>query len=74
MASPMPTVAAWADDLRAAFGVEEFNAALRKSGYFASENGRAIDTRTLMYGAEISARDMVIRPLPELKVIAKHGR
>lgn len=66
MASPMPTVSAWADDLRAAFGVAEMNEALRKSGYMASENGRTIDTRKLFGGAEISARDMVIRPLPDV--------
>jgi hypothetical protein len=70
----MPIVAAWADDLRSAFGAEEFNEALRKSGYFASENGRTIDTRKLMGGAEISARDMVIRPLPELVEAPRRGR
>lgn len=66
MASPMSTVSAWADDLRAVFGVAEMNEALRKSGYMASENGRTIDTRKLLAGVEISARDMVIRPLPDV--------
>lgn len=66
MPSPMPTVSAWADDLRAVFGVAEMNEALRKSGYMASENGRTIDTRKLLGGAEISACDMVIRPLPDV--------
>lgn len=66
MSVPMPTVAAWADDLRTIFGVAEMNEALRKSGYMASENGRTIDTRKLLGGAEICARDMVIRPLPDV--------
>ena len=76
MTSPMPTVSAWADDLRAVFGVAEMNEALRKSGYMARENGRTIDTRRLLCGAEISARDMVIRPLPDVAppLKAKHGR
>lgn len=74
MTTPMPTVKRWADDLRGAFGVQEMNEALRKSGYFASENGRVIDTRTLLGGAEICAAQMVIGPLPDIVVGAKRGR
>lgn len=70
----MPCVSVWADDLRGVFGVEEFNAGLRQFGYFASENGRTIDTRKLTGGTEIDARQMVIRPLLDPNTKAGHGR
>lgn len=41
----MPIVKRWADELRAAFGADEFNAGLKSQGYLASEGGRVIDTR-----------------------------
>jgi len=74
MATPMPNVKRWADDLRDVFGVEEMNEALRKSGYMAREGGRTIDTRTLLAGAEISAAQMVIGPLPNLDEKPVRGR
>lgn len=45
----MPTVAAWVDQLRAAFGTEEINAAIRagqqgKGRFYAVEAGHAIGT------------------------------
>ncbi len=70
----MPSVKRWADDLRAVFGADEMNEALRKSGYMAMENGRSIDTRKLLGGAEISAAQMVIGPLPAMDVKAGRGR
>ena len=67
----MPTVKAWADDLRAAFGAAEFDAGLRTLGYFAQENGRTIDTRKPSGGTEVQASAMVIeRPKAE----PVHGR
>lgn len=46
----MPTVAGWIDDLRAAFGAEQINAAIRagldgQPTFWASENGRAVGTK-----------------------------
>ena len=70
----MPTVKAWADDLRSIFGAAEFDAGLRLRGYLAQENGRTIDTRKPQAGVEVSARNMVIGPLPELNVKAGRGR
>jgi hypothetical protein len=48
----MPTVAGWIDDLRAAFGAEQINAAIRagldgQPTFWASENGRAVGTKSL---------------------------
>ncbi len=63
----MPTVAGWANDLRAVFGSDEINDALRQSGYYASEGGRTIDTRPRMRPSrEVSLADMVVikSPLP----------
>lgn len=47
----MPTVAGWIDDLRAAFGAEQINAAIRagidgQPTFWASENGRAVGTKS----------------------------
>lgn len=45
----MPTVAAWIDDLRAAFGADEINAAIRagldgQPTFHARENGQEVGT------------------------------
>ena len=56
----MPFVARCADDLRAAFGVDEFNAGLRSQGYYASEGGRTIDTRKLKLGEGIPLSRLVV--------------
>lgn len=56
----MPSVARWADDLRAAFGADEFNAGLRSQGYYASDGGRTIDTRKLALGEGIPLSRCVV--------------
>jgi len=64
----MPTVAAWIDDLRAAFGAEAIDAQIRnglrgEGLFYAQENGvtlgRPLDESRFKI---ISARDMVIEP------------
>lgn len=64
----MPTVKRWADDLRAAFGADEFNAGLKSQGYLASEGGRVIDTRKYQPGT------LVVPVLPLPKKEDKRGR
>lgn len=64
----MPTVAAWIDDLREAFGKTEIDAVIRvglrpdcepRRRFFASENGQEIGNRFVPSG-EISVAQMVI--------------
>lgn len=64
----MPTVKAWADDLRAVFGAAEINAGFKSLGYFASEGGRVIDTRRGPEGIAVPP----VLPLPEKE--ARRGR
>lgn len=61
-ASTMPTISRWTDDLRAAFGRDEMQAALREQGYYASEGGRTIDTRKLKFGEGLPVSMLVIGP------------
>ncbi len=72
MTSPMPTVARWAGDLRAAFGADDFNAGLRAQGYLAQEAGRTIDTRKVKLGEGIPLSRLVVGPPPA--VAKKVGR
>lgn len=71
MRSQMPKVAAWIDDLRAAFGADDINAALRFKStgqpcFHASEAGHSVGTPATVTGTEISAVQMVIqRPDPK---------
>lgn len=68
----MPTVARWADDLRAAFGADDFNAGLRSQGYLASEGGRTIDTRKLKLGEGIPLSRLVVgTPLAAAKKVGR---
>jgi hypothetical protein len=73
MRSQMPKVAAWIDDLRAAFGADDINAALRfklhgQPCFHASEAGHSVGAPYQERGTEISAADMVIlRPDPKVK-------
>lgn len=68
----MPNVKRWADDLRAVFGAAEIDAALRAQGFYASEAGRVLDTRTPLGSREVCAAQMVIqRPKQE---VAARGR
>jgi hypothetical protein len=62
--TPMPNVARWANELRAVFGVDEFNEGLRRYGYMASEGGRTIDTRSQRPMREVSLADMVVIKTP----------
>lgn len=55
----MPTVAGWIDDLRAAFGAEQINAAIRagldgQPTFWAIENGRAVGTKSQGEGVRLS--------------------
>ena len=55
----MPTVAGWIDDLRAAFGAETINAAIRagmngQPTFYAEENGRAVGTKTKGMGVTLA--------------------
>lgn len=68
----MPTVARWADDLRAAFGADDFNAGLRSQGYLASEGGLTIDTRKLKLGEGIPLSRLVVGT--PLAIAKKVGR
>lgn len=70
----MPQVKSWADDLRAAFGAALIDAELRKSGYFASEGGRTIDTRKPLGASVIAASDMVLGPAPVVASGKRHAR
>lgn len=73
-AAPMPSVKRWADDLRAAFGADEMQAAMRSQGYYASEGGRTIDTRKPTNGTLVAASDMVIGPQAEAEKRGARGR
>ena len=62
----MPTVAGWIDDLRAAFGAEQINAAIRagldgQPTFYAEENGRAVGTKS--QGKGVTLAETVIGPL-----------
>jgi hypothetical protein len=73
MRAQMPKVAAWIDDLRAAFGADDINAALRhkipgQPCFHAREAGHSVGTPYPERGTEISAAQMVIqRPDPKAK-------
>lgn len=64
MREAMPTVAAWIDELREAFGADTVNRAIRNgvaggTHFSASENGHSIG-EPLPLGYEVSLADMVI--------------
>lgn len=61
----MPTVAAWIDELREAFGADSINAAIRNGmaggdHFYASENGHSIGCEAILGGHVVSAADMVL--------------
>lgn len=67
MRAAMPKVAAWIDNLRAAFGAEDINAAMRfrvagQPTFYASENGNQVGTPPAAPLAEVCAAQMVIIP------------
>ena len=62
----MPSVAAFIDDMRAAFGAETINAAIRagldgQPTFYAEENGRAVGTKSK--GEGVTLAETVIGPL-----------
>lgn len=64
----MPTVAGWIDDLRAAFGAETINAAIRagmngQPTFYAEENGRAVGTKS--QGMGVTLAETSIGPLAD---------
>lgn len=61
----MPTVAAWIDDLREAFGADTINAAIRNgmaggTHFHAEENGCEIGCEDALGSHVVSAADMVL--------------
>lgn len=68
----MPTVKRWADDLRAAFGADEIQAALKSQGYYASEGGRTVDTRVVKFSEGIPVSQLVVGP--QAGTLQKGGR
>ena len=61
----MPTVAAWVDELRAAFGADAINPAIRNgaaggSYFYAEENGHAIGCEAIPGGQGVNAAQMVL--------------
>jgi len=61
----MPTVAAWIDELREAFGADSINAAIRNGlaggdHFHASENGHEIGCEAMPGRHVVSAADMVL--------------
>ena len=71
MRQAMPTVAAWIDELREAFGADSINAAIRNgvaggAAFYATENGQTIGSDAMPGGVEIGLRDIVLsKPDPE---------
>lgn len=66
----MPTVAAWIDDLRAAFGAEGINAAIRNgvhggTHFHARENGHQVGIAPVETGHTVCAAQMVLRKAGE---------
>ena len=70
----MPNVARWANELRAVFGADAMNDAMRRQGYLAIEAGRTIDTRPqrIQPAREVSAAAMVIEKTPP-PTVTKNG-
>lgn len=68
MREAMPLVAAFIDDLRAAFGADAVNAHIRRGmagepGFWASENGHILGTKMPECGNAITADRMSIGPV-----------
>jgi hypothetical protein len=61
----MPTVAAWIDELREAFGADAINPAIRNgvaggAAFYATEGGQTIGCEAMPGGHVISAAHMVL--------------
>jgi hypothetical protein len=70
----MPTVKRWADDLRAVFGADEMRDALKSQGYYASEGGRTVDTRTVKLSEGVPVSHVVIGPQAAVPQKGSRGR
>lgn len=73
----MPTVAAFVDEMREAFGVDTINAEIRRGmrgeyGFWAKENGHEIGTRFPEPKYVVTAAQMVLKEPEEEK--PKHGK
>ena len=65
MRQAMPTVAAWVDELREAFGLDAVNPALRNGAqggceFYAEENGQTIGCEAMPGRHVVTAADMVL--------------
>lgn len=69
----MPTISRWTNDLRAFFGHDEMQTALREQGYYASEGGRTIDTRKLKLGEGLPVSMLVIGPVAAVQKKVARG-
>lgn len=68
MRQAMPTVAAWIDQMREAFGAEEINAAIRagiegQPTFYARENGAEVGTRYEPPAGRTVAGNEIARPI-----------
>ena len=80
MRNRMPKCAAFVDELREVFGVDEINQVIRdglmancpgEKRFFASENGYVLGKRAPDPLRAVSAADMVIGPMPVIKTKGK---
>ena len=65
MRQTMPTVAAWIDELREAFGADGINAAIRNgvaggAAFYATEGGQTLGCEAMPGGHVVSAAAMVL--------------
>ncbi|MBK6403484.1 MAG: hypothetical protein IPN12_00240 [Rhodocyclaceae bacterium] len=70
----MPTISAWANELRAVFGAAEINAAIRQHGYYARENGAEVGCRADLSNAVSLEHMVIIRPTAEAPQRGPRGR
>lgn len=71
----MPTVAGWIDDLRAAFGAEQINAAIRagldgQPTFWASENGREVGRKSSHLAQGMGEANLSLQALNAQRVAA----
>ena len=78
MREAMPTVAAWIDELREAFGADGINSAIRNGAaggthFYAEEGGQTIGCEAMPGGHSVSAIDMVLAKPDDLPESWKWG-
>jgi hypothetical protein len=74
----MPTVAAWIDSLREAFGADAVNPAIRNgaaggSHFYAEENGHAIGCEAMPGGHVVTVAQMVLAK-PDEDIDPRHAK